>query len=198
MRPTSVTPLVVFCAVALTSYAHAQSSDSVTFRSGEWGADFQVTGGFAGAGGLRFLSPTQAWLLDLGATFAHSANAQSGSASTSNNLSLSAKVGRRRYAVVAHRVAPWVAFGLTVAYNWDELVVQDTVQGRSRGLGGGVFGTLGATWFVTPHLGLGAQWGLNVLYNHTHATIPQTTSTFSSNTFRASFPNMALVGQLYF
>ena len=196
MRIRQAAVPLVLLSTTLSSRAQAQGHDSTTFRRGEWGADFQIAGGFAGAGAFRFSSPTQAWLVDLETSLSHSSNTSPGFAGSANSVDLSLKLGRRRYATQAHSVAPWIAFGLTFAYSWHDLVTNDTVTARGRGIGGGVFGALGATWFVTPHLGVGAQWGLNVTYTHT--TYNGGSGSSSSNAIQATLPNMALVGQLYF
>jgi len=196
MRIEAACPsLVLLCIVTPAIRGLAQSPDSLAFRPGQWGAEFHVESGFAGAGALHFTSPTWAWLLDLGARYTRSAAASSGLAASNDALSLSLRIGRRRYAAITHHVAPWTAFGITALYGWQRST-RDTLTARGHSIGGGLFGTLGATWFVTPHLGLGAQWGVTALYIYQRDSDSFGDSSY--NALSVSLPNMALVGQIYF
>ncbi len=47
---------------AQPSVMQAQNPDSMTFRSGQWGAEFSLAGSFAGLGVQRFSTPTRAWV----------------------------------------------------------------------------------------------------------------------------------------
>jgi len=73
---------------------------------------------------------------------------------------------------------------------------QTTVTQTSQGLGAGAFVNLGGTWLVTPHLGLGAQWQVNLSYIHTKVTAPVTSGTTDVVTFELA--RVALTGQFYF
>ena len=60
----------------------------------------------------------------------------------------------------------------------------------------GLFGDAGASWLVTPHLGLGAAWRLNLSYFHEKASGRGPTGTASG--IQLSLNQVRLTGQLYF
>lgn len=192
MRIPLVSALLVTCTLTLTAPARAQGNEALGFRAGQWGADFQVAGGFYGAGAIKFTSPTGAWLVDLGSQVVHASVNQPAGNSSGTAINLSVKIGRRMYGSIAHRVAPWTAIGVTASYGW-----QRSTTDTATTVGAGVFGSLGATWLITPHLGLGAQWSL--IFNYSHQSLKNgITGTTTSNSVNLTLPNMALAGQIYF
>lgn len=199
MRILPASALLVSCLIALTMEARAQGDEPLGFRSGQWGADFQVQGGFTGAGAIKFTSPTRAWVLDLGTAVVHASANLPGTSATSagTSVNLSMKAGRRMYGTITHRVAPWTALGVTAVYAWQRATSGDTVLQHSNTAGAGLFGSLGATWLITAHLGVGAQWSL--LLNYAHQSFTSNVSgTSTVNSISVSIPNVALAGQVYF
>ena len=199
MRILPASALPVICLVALTREARAQGDESLGFRSGQWGADFQVQGGFTGAGAIKFTSPTRAWVLDLGTGVVHASANLFGASGTSagTSVNVSVKAGRRMYGAITHRVAPWTALGVTAIYSWQRATSGDTVLQHSNTSGAGLFGSIGATWLITSHLGVGAQWSLLLNYAHQSNT-SNVGGTSTVNSISVSIPNVALAGQLYF
>lgn len=191
MRLPSTSALLVAFALTLAVEVRAQGTEALGFRSGQWGADFQVLGGFTGAGAIKFTSPTRAWILDLGSQVLHASSNQPTGNTSGTSINLSVKAGRRMYGTITHRVVPWTAIGVIASYEWLRSTTDTTT-----GVGAGVFGSLGATWLITPHLGVGAQWSLVVSY--THQTASGALGTSKINTINVTLPNMALAGQLYF
>lgn len=67
------------CAAAIASLVPrlgaAQSPDSLPFRKGQWGAEFNA-GSFAGLGIMRFLSPRVALIGDVSGTVVRSSTTQ--------------------------------------------------------------------------------------------------------------------------
>jgi hypothetical protein len=133
-------------------------------------------------------------LLDLSGGYSHTAN-QSRFNSTSvrsSNIAAALSLGRRSY----HRVDPhlyrWTTLGLSFLYN-RQSSTQDTVTQIARGIGAGAFVNLGGTWLVSPHLGLGAQWQVDLTYTHNSGSTPTPTNTVS-----AGLGRVALTGQFYF
>ena len=112
-------------------------------------------------------------------------------------MNVSLKAGRRMYGTITHRVAPWTALGVTGVYAWQRTTAGDTVLQHSNTAGAGLFGSLGATWLITAHLGVGAQWSL--LLNYAHQSITSNVGgTSTVNSVSVSIPNVALAGQVYF
>jgi hypothetical protein len=199
MRTSPVSALLIICTLAVTAEARAQGNEPLGFRAGQWGADFQVLGGFTGAGAIKFTSPTSAWILDLGNSVVHASGTFPGMSGTATGTSInvSIKAGRRMYRAISHNVAPSATLGMTATYFWQRATEADTALGHSNGIGAGLFGSLGATWLITPHLGVGAQWSLAFNYMHQSFTSNRS-GTSKTNTITVSLPNMALAGQLYF
>ena len=193
MRISMASALLAIGTLTLPAAARAQGDQALGFRAGQWGADFQVAGGFTGAGAIKFTSPTRAWLIDLGSQVLHSSTTQPTGNGSGTVINLSVKVGRRMYGTITHRVAPWTAVGLIASYGRE----RDSGGDTTTSFGAGVFGSLGATWLITPHLGIGAQWSLIFNYSHQSITNP-ITGTAKNNTVNVTLPNMALGGQLYF
>ena len=92
-------------------------------------------------------------------------------------------------------VLRWTTLGVSFLYD-RQSTTQSGLTQTNQGLGAGVFANLGGTWLVTPHLGLGAQWEVDLSYIHT-----KTTSPFSSGTgdiVSLQLARVALTGQFYF
>jgi hypothetical protein len=175
--------------------ARAQAPDSAAFHRGQWGMNLTLAYGAAGAGAIRFTSATRAVVLDLSASTSRTSYESSGSVNRTTDVGSDAKLGLRRYHVIGPRLYRWGTVGVTVSYDYRSTrytyggVV--TTEGYS-GLGGGVFGNLGATWLVTPHLGLGAQWEATFVYLHSEST------TSRADSWKLALATVAAVGQLYF
>ena len=175
----------------LPRIAAAQNSDSALFHRGQWGAEFNISSGFFGAGALRFTSPTHAWLADLAAAYNHFSNA-GGSGASLNQENVSLRLGSRAYHPMGRRLYRHLTFGTSVAYTH-----QSSNSGASANLYAvGLFGDLGATWFVAPHLGIGARWGATILYLHGKTTVGGIST--SSEAITSSLGNVELSGQLTF
>jgi hypothetical protein len=175
--------------------ASAQTSDSVAFHRGQFGADFLIGGGFAAAGALHFTSSTRALLLDVNATYRHASEHLGSTAVTGNSADAGVRLGTRAYHWLDHHLYRWTTLGVSVSYNW-QTSTQDTISQTTQGIGGGVFANIGATWLVTPHLGIGAQWEADLTYNHSSGSASSGTPT--ADFVSLSLARIALVGQLYF
>ena len=190
-----VSYLILASVLFLPNVAGAQSADSAAFHGRQWGTEFNIGGGFAAAGMIRFSSPTRALIANVGTDLSHSSSTYAGNANSGSDVGMNLRLGARAYHAVGSRVYRLTTVGLSLNYTW-----QQTTQGGSRfasqGIGAGVFGDIGATWLVTPHLGLGARFAGTVMYNHYRSTEPG--STARANQVRASVGSIALVGQFYF
>ena len=138
------------------------SPDSILpFRRGQWAARFRLSSDAIGLGALRFRSNSSAFLLD-GRVFAvreSSGDAMSGFERVGIDVTLSA--GLRAYRPVVARVARYHGAGLRTAYSRSDVEPTDYLSWRVLG---GLYGELGATYFVTPHLSLdaGTEAGVNL------------------------------------
>lgn len=191
----AVAPLCTLVAALVAAAAPAQTPDSVAFHRGQYGADFLIGGGFAAAGALRFSSPTHALLFDLSSSYSHGSEHFGSTAITGSSGNAALRLGTRAYHSLDRRLYRWTTFGLSVSYN-RQTNTQDTVSQTTQGVGGGVFANVGATWLVTPHLGIGAQWEVNLTYSHYSGSISSGAPT--TNVVTVSLARLALTGQLYF
>ena len=169
----------------------AQLTDSMAFHRGQWGAEFQIGSGFFGAGTLHFTSPTHAWLMNASAAYAHTSGSGFG-VSTVNTGSIALDLGTRAYRSFGRRLYRLTTFGVSLSYSRQTTNLGTTTQL----LGGGPFADLGATWLVTPHLGIGARWRAAIAYTHGKASGGGSSSTVDY--VRVSVDGVVLTGQLYF
>jgi hypothetical protein len=181
-------PLAVTAASLLAGPADGQTPDSVPFHAGQWGAEFQIGSGFFGAGALHFTSPTHAWLLDFSAGYDHTSSSLT--PSTSNSV-LGLDLGTRAYGSFGPRLERLITLGVVFSYSR-----QSGGGVTTQAVGGGPFASLGATWLITPHLGVGAQWRADITY--THGTVSAGGASAKADDLRASLGGMRLMGQLYF
>jgi len=146
-----ITVLLIMLA-AISAPSRAQSVvEPAGPRAGTWGAELSYYG-FTGVSLLRFTSASTAWLL--GADFAAGQTTQDYPDFTGTSRETDAlgfvrlSAGRRWYkGDPAVRLRPLVGGGLSGSYY--------TGSG-SRDVLGGAYGEVGASYFFTPHLSLGA------------------------------------------
>jgi hypothetical protein len=131
-------------------------------EKGTWGAEVSL-GNNEGASVLRFQSPRWALLASGTASSLRVKDDITGRTSSFNSVAL--RVGARRYARSGLGLRPVTGFGATYLNNTNTLGSSDSGQY-------GVYGELGASWFFTPHLALGAVGDAVI----THAT--RRTSTY--------------------
>lgn len=192
MGSRNVIVTLVAAASLWSGAAAAQTADSLAFHQRQWGAEFNISGGFFSAGALRFTSPTHAWLVDLGAGYAHNSTNGPAGSTTDNTTTIVAELGSRSYHPFGRRLYRLTTFGVSFNYNRQSTSGGNTFQAA----GGGVFGDLGATWLITPHLGVGARWRVAATYVHGSSSTAGATTTGNAVTLSAG--TVQLTGQLYF
>ena len=189
----------------------AQASDSLPFRPRQWATEFALGSSFSSVGLVRFLSARRALLLDFGGSVEReSANRSTNQHSATNRTDLRLRVGPRWYRPLAPRVARYIAAGLAttmsrVRSNANSVLQAQGYSVEERGTGLGGFGELGALWFVTDHLSLGASWNASLVFRRSteerqvdsRAPQPQLFRTRVNGT-RLDFGQIAVRGALYF
>jgi hypothetical protein len=128
-------------------------------RAGVWAAELGAGQGLS-ATLLRFRSPRTAWLLGLDGFFAQSRQEATDpftgtSTETVTQVSLVASLGVRRYRPTQTALRPFTSIGLLGAI---------TRFDGARGWDAGAFGELGASYFFSQHLSLGAAGQLQLSY----------------------------------
>jgi hypothetical protein len=186
--------LAAAAATVLAGPLRAQAPDSA-FHRGQWGVDFAIGNGFAGAGLIHFRSPTRALVLNLSGSFATGSGTGATPAPGMNRSTVNVSLGARRYLPVAPHLEVFRTFGILGLYQhqFDGSSGTTTVS-----WGAGVFAAAGAGWMVTPHLALGASWTLSAQF--TRATIAGSglANPGGFNVWGVTLGTPSLTGQLYF
>lgn len=141
----------------------AAAAQSLPFRAGQWGAEFQ-SGDLTSAGVLRFMSPRTALVFDVG-VLNLSTEEDDGTDVVENSTSLLAlRLGFRNYMPVANRVTSFWAVGGEVARGTEKEEISGSFA-ATRELTQtqfGVFGQLGADFHVTPNIAVGIAYDLSI------------------------------------
>ena len=147
--------------LVLPSFAFAQSPADSTPRAGQWGAEGSLAGSTLGTALLRFRSPTSAWVVGADFSVARSKTEFGASgasfADSRTQVSLSTRLGLRSYRQSdVDRLRPIIGGG----------VFGSVTRGSndSKGWRTGLYGELGATYFVAPHVSLGATGEVRASY----------------------------------
>lgn len=160
--------LLVAFPLSLLAQDSSTGAGDTPFRGGQWAAQFQAGSSFGSLGFVRFSSPTRAFVLDVRLGGAHSERSVTDSAGSrfaglTSTAFMQLRFGWRRYRGREPKVATHYTLG----------VVAGVDHGASRDLGGafegngwmaGLFGDIGATYLVTPRLGLGALAAVSLTY----------------------------------
>lgn len=161
MRPSRRLALLVVAFAAATRILGAQQTpDPVMPRAGSWGAEAVLSTG-VGANVLRFTSPTSAWLAGLSFSLTHQTDDMSAFPGGTNQSGwvgfTAARLGRRWWSGDrGERIRPLAGLGV--------------LGGLSSGVGfqswnAGGYGELGATYFYSPHVSIGAAGELTAVYS---------------------------------
>ena len=187
--------VAVALATVLAAFSSArlvgQTPDSV-FHHGQWGVEFVASNGVTGAGLIHFRSPTRAFVLDLSGSVATSTLTSSGMTNSGNASNVVVSLGARRYRSVTTRVLFLRTLGIEGGYTHQFLA-----GGSQEAWLAGLFGELGASWLVTPHLALGGAWRLSADYSHLAASSGGVTNA-TGHQITFTLGRVQLTGQLYF
>ncbi|MGB7212612.1 MAG: hypothetical protein WBC97_08285 [Gemmatimonadales bacterium] len=197
MRISAAIVLTAGLVALATRSVSAQANDSMPFHRGQWAANFTIGSGFAGAGVLHFKSATRALLLDIAGFYSHDNNSNGATSYIPNAGNITLRFGSRSYRALTGRVYRWTSIGVFGAYTKQTTVFPLGTTQISESVNGGIFGNLGATWMVTPHLGLGALWEARLGYSH-QTTAATGNPTVTDNTVSITLDHVALTGQIFF
>lgn len=179
--------LAAVLVLSLPAAVHAQTSTPDTlFARSPWGAEASIANG-VGASLMHVRPSGTAWLVSL------TANGSTNRVEIGPPLSESQKFtsataalsfGLRHYR--GHgAVRPYLEGGLFGDYGW--AVAQHRI-------GGGVYGEIGAAYFVAPHVTLGVAQVLNLGYSRMWGGDPET----RVKSWNATLPNPALRLAVFF
>lgn len=141
----------------------ADGRSAPEFHTGQWAAQFDGGSGLFGAGVLRFRSPNTAWTLDAAtAVELNSIDSRMGGTSGSSSANVSTRIGLRRYHTPHGAIRAFHGVGLTgslgrTSSEHDSGSSVDAIEQTTSSVRLGAFAELGASYFVTSHLALGAR-----------------------------------------
>jgi hypothetical protein len=184
MRTRRLVVAASLLVVPAIGYAQQTPTDSVP-RAHSWGAEVFLGSGGTGASILRFQSPRFALLFGADFSMSHIDQTIDGGTSTVTQSNLGARFGVRSYRhSSAERLRPVIGFGARASYAKGSPDVRIWTTG--------VYGELGAMYFLTPHVSLGGTGELQASYGKRKQTtgiagqieVEQTTTVISASLMR--------------
>jgi hypothetical protein len=166
--------------------------DTLGPRAGRWAAEVGAGTGLSGTL-LRFRSPATAWLLGVDGSFAQSRQELPDpfggtQTETVTQVDLFARIGLRRYRTTQSALRPFTSAGLLGGIGRFD---------GTRTWAAGVFAELGAAYFFSPHVSLGAAGGLRASYGEMRAD-SQFGPSVRSRTIFISASAVQVLGAVYF
>ena len=160
-----MTALPLLTALLLTQ---AAPTDSLPFHRRQWAAQFAGGLDFASLGFLKFRSPRRALMVDIRVDGGHGEDLVTDSTGThfygvGSHADLVLRFGWRRYHPAGQKVAAYHSLGLVAGFT-HSVAVMPGFRSIANGWNGGVFGDIGASYFLTSRLSLGATVGAEIRY----------------------------------
>ena len=152
-----MTALPLFTALLLTQ---AAPTDTLPFHRGQWAAQFAGGLDFMSLGFLEFRSPKKALVVDIRVDGGHGEDLRIDSTGThfdgvGSHANLDLHFGWRRYHPGGPKVAAYHSLGLLAGFS-HSVAVEAGFRSVANGWNAGVFGDIGASYFLTPRLSVGA------------------------------------------
>lgn len=204
MRAPTLLSFVLLMPLQLLSQ-DSTAKPSAPFRQGQWAAQFTIGSNFGSLGFLKFRSPTRALILDLRLQGGHAERSFEDSTGShflgmDSFASTQVRFGWRGYRGGATKIVGHYTVGVLAGFDHDAGAALGSSLERNTWTGG-VFGDLGATYLVTPQLGLGVLGSASLSYSNSTQRIEQQNSTVSKgHTWEISGSAVAasLVATLFF
>ena len=189
MRTTLLPITLSLLLIPVTASAQAPAPSDSTPRAGQWGAEVVVAHPTSGASLLRFQSARLAWLLGLDFNISRRDIEVDGPVGTDESqtlMDLGARLGLRSYRESSNeRLRPVFGGGLRLGFADGPEEVSSTSVG--------VYGELGAVYFVASHLSLGATGELTAAYSKRKLdSLGPTTTELTSFDFSGSLVRVML------
>lgn len=193
-----MTALPLLTALLLTQ---ATPTDSLPFHTGQWAAQFQGGFSFTSLGFLKFRSPAKALVLDIRVGGSHSEDLATDSTGPHfgdlrSQAFITLRFGWRHYHPSGAKIAGYYSLGGIAGFT-HAVSVSPGFRSQSNGWNTGVFGDVGASYFLTPKVSLGATIGADLGYSVSYAR-----DTFGNKnrrwTLGGTAPGVTFVAALYF
>lgn len=180
--------LLVLAILAAPLPMRAQDSPArspLPFRRGQWAAQFSIGSGFSSLGFLKFRSPTRALVLDLRLSGAHRERSYEDSTGSyflglDSDALTQVRFGWRGYRGGAAKVVAHYTIGVLAGFDHNAATGLGS-SAQDNTWTGGVFGDLGATYLVTPQLGLGVLGSAALSYSNGTQRVEQQNSTVTKS-----------------
>ena len=202
MRTLSLLPVAAL--IPLSLFAQDSTAKPRTpFRRGQWATQFTVGSTFGSLGFLKFRSPTRALVLDVLLSGFHSENSVDDSTGnpqfTGVNSAADAELrfGWRRYSSGEPRIVTHYTFGFLAGFDHSAGSASGS-SSQTNGWSWGLFGDLGATYLVTPKLGLGAMASGSLAYSTSTTEVQPSGSKGHRWQLGGSAVSASLVATLFF
>jgi hypothetical protein len=183
------------CVLVAQPLSAQPTTDTASFRRGQWAVEFIPNRDFAEAGVLRFSTPSRAWVLDGSASFIDQAITNSSAPDESSRSgSVSARLGPRWYHSEYDRVVRFVGLGLTGSYAAGSQSGPNTFSQDLWSVG--VYGELGLQYLFTRHLGLGVRGELVASRDSDHSTGNNGAARLTTD--RVAVAPLQIIGAFYF
>lgn len=179
------------------------SLDTLPFRSGQWAMQFG--GGFTlgSIGVLKFTAPTRAWLLDIAVSGGHDKTTSHVTVPTDTTASsfesratVSVRWGRRFYQARGSKIASFQTLGVLGGFNHAAGGSSGGGAGASNGWSAGVFGELGAGFFLAAKLSIGGAAAAT--FSYTRTITRSSVARSVSWSYQGSAPAVRFVATIYF
>ena len=186
MRRTNVIrTLAIVAALAIPAALSAQRAAATNpFRAGQWGAEFAASNDFQSLGMVRFFSPRRALAFDV--QLENTSSSVDGTEIENSGTQYGLSVGYRMYRNVTTGVVGHITGGLVVNSVSTSSTSGAGAETETSTKGYGPFAEIGASYFVTSHLSLGAAYGLQYLMNSSKTEAPGGTTESSGHTLGSS------------
>ena len=197
--------VALLCSPVFVSGQNVVAPDTLPFRRGQW--SMQFGGGFSIAtlGVLGFTSPKRAWLIDaaLGGGHEHTTIHVTSPTDTvlssfESNASISLRLGRRFYQGPGQKIVSFQTLGFLGGFSHHR--GSSSFGGASAEMNGwsaGLFGEMGAAFFVASKLSLGGTATATLTYTRSK-TQSSTGDRSIAWSYQGGAPGIRFVATIYF
>lgn len=183
MRTTTVASTLAL-AVALALPVALDAQLTTPFRAGQWGAEFEASDDFESIGLVRFFSASTA--LAFNVEFSSGSQEVDDSEAENSANAIGVSLGYRMYRPLVSNVAGHLTLGGLFQRISTSNTTAGGVETENTGRGYGAFGEIGASYFITPNVSLGAAYGIQYLLTRTEVETPTATTETDGYLFTSS------------
>ncbi len=197
--------VALLCSPVFVSGQNVVAPDTLPFRRGQWAMQFGGGFSIATLGVLGFTSPKRAWLIDaaLGGGHEHTTIHVTSPTDTvlssfESNASISLRLGRRFYQGPGQKIVSFQTLGFLGGFSHNrESPSFGGASAEMNGWSAGLFGEMGAAFFVASKLSLGGTATATLTYTRSK-TQSSTGDRSIAWSYQGSAPGIRFVATIYF